>query len=128
MKRVEWEFQVTAGVLKSSCDSKVEYHARRLGWWKNELDLAESELKEKGVEFREAGFTGGSRLDAVVDPQKANRVHECRKKVEWHTMKVKEYSRWLSTFSHVSESQAYQLHADDIEFFGIYDMEDPDGN
>lgn len=119
--RYEWSFFYSVEEVCKAARVQKEYHEGRRDWWEAELAKAEATLKEKGLEYRESHYTGGHRLEAVLDPQLKTRVEECRQRRDEHENKRKEFHRWERSLAHEMESRSsdLQLTIDDVEFFGL---------
>ena len=116
--RDKLQFDYSGLTLAAACEKKRDYHALRQATWDVELVTAKEAFKGAGVEFREYQITGGTRMDAVIDPAKQARLNECQGKVEEHRKKREEYDRWARGFRANSDAH-FALDPDDIAYFGL---------
>ena len=116
--RREWKFAYPADRLRRAAAEKKAYHQERHRFWTKELKKAENEVRNHGIDFRDYQVTGGSRLEAVIDPSLAKRYSESRRKLEKHQDRIDEYDRFERAFAkHLDDS--YELDIDDMTFFGL---------
>jgi hypothetical protein len=117
--RDKFQFSYPGQVLAEACERRRDRHAGRCEFWEAELATAKAAFKDAGVEFREYPVTGGgTRLDAVIDPPKQQRLNECQGKVAEHRGKIEEYDRWARGFRANADSP-FALDPDDIAYFGL---------
>lgn len=116
--RDKLQFDYTGGTLAVACEKKRDHHASRQQWWNTELEAAKEVFRAAGVEFREYPVTGGSRLQAVIDPPNQQRLDECQAKVTGHEKRREEYDRWARGFRANADSH-FALDPDDIAYFGL---------
>lgn len=116
--RDKLQFDYTGETLAAACEKRRDHHAGRREWWEDELAKAKDAFKDAGVEFREYPVTGGTRLDAVIDPPKQQRLNECQGKVSDHRDKAETYDRWARGFR-ANASAHFALDPDDIAYFGL---------
>ena len=116
--RSEWTFTYQAPRLMEASKARKEYHEKRLEFWTREKKKAEKEVRDHGIDFRDYPVTGGSRLEAVIDPSLAKRYTESERKLKKHKAGIEEYDRFERAFAKHS-SEVYQLDIDDMAFFGL---------
>jgi hypothetical protein len=116
--RSGWTFTYQAPHLQEASKERKEYHERRIKFWTSEKKKAEKEVRDHGIDFRDYPVTGGSRLEAVIDPGLAKRYTESERKLKKHKVLVEEYDRFERAFAGHS-SEEYQLDIDDMTFFGL---------
>ena len=116
--RDKLQFDYAGQVLAEACERRRDHHAQRREFWEAELETAKAAFRGAGVEFREYPVTGGTRLDAVIDPPKQARLNECQGKVAEHRGKAEEYDRWARGFRANAECR-FALDPDDIAYFGL---------
>lgn len=117
-QRQQWTFEYSAQTVCEAASCKVVYHRERADFWRGELATAEAELREHGIEFREYDVTGGRRLDPVLDPQRQQRVQECRHKLAEHERNIEEYEAYRLALKD-NLGATVRLDVDDIKFFDI---------
>lgn len=115
--RNDWPFRMSRQGLVDACEAKISYHAARLEEWSGELNKATADLRERGVELREHPITGGSRIGAVLDPERAQRVEECRDKVAAHKRELDGYEAFMLGLSSASATSEYDCTVEDIRYF-----------
>lgn len=116
--RDKLQFDYTGETLAAACEKKRDHHEKREAFWASELETAKEAFKGAGVEFREYPVTGGSRLEAVMDPDRQRRLNECQARVAEHHGKREEYDRWARGFR-ANDSTHFALDPDDIAYFGL---------
>ena len=117
--RRNWKFNYKGSDLLEPTKKKVEHHAERLAFWREELMKAQTELKEKGIVMREHQMTGShQRQEAVLDQGLQYRVSECHGKTEEHRKLHEDYERYVRAFELNPESEL-ELDIDDIAYFGL---------
>jgi hypothetical protein len=116
--RSKLEFDYTGQAVAGACEKKRDHHQARLDFWQAELAAAKDAFRTAAVEIGEYPVTGGTRLQAVIDPAKQQRMDECHRKVEEHRGKIEEYDRWHRGFTANSDSH-FALDPDDIAYFGL---------
>jgi hypothetical protein len=116
--RRQWRFGYQAGRLVRPADEKREHHRDRARWWQDELEKAEKDLRQHGVEFREYPVTGGTQVNPVLDPTRQARVQECRQKVKDHESLAEEYALYARAFE-LNPDVELELDAEDVKFFGL---------
>lgn len=120
--RETWDFKYLVSDVIKSAKKQAQYRMDRIKWWESEADQAEAKLKEKGFEYRERQFTGGSDINIVGDPELARRVTTCKSKIKEHQEMVGEYSIWITALENMEKRDAeaeLTLKFDDIVFFGL---------
>ncbi len=116
--RREWKFKYQASSLKDASQKRKQYHEKRLKYWTKEVERAEQELREHGIDFRDFHVSGGNRLEAIIDPGLMRRYQESKRKLDKHKERIREYDRFVRTFTRHS-TEEYELDIDDMEFFGL---------
>ena len=116
--RDKLQFDYAGETLAVACEKKRDHHESRQAFWAAELVTAKEAFKGAGVEFREYPVTGGTRMDAVIDPARQARLNECQGKVAEHQKKREEYDRWARGFRANADSH-FVLDPDDIAYFGL---------
>lgn len=116
-QRSHWHFLFSGKEVAEAAAKKATYHRERLEFWKLEADLAESKLREKGVEFRSYPVTGGEQLNVVLDTDLQKRLQECKSKVRDHETELRRYELWGVACARVHGELG--LDCDDIEYFGL---------
>jgi hypothetical protein len=112
------QFSYTGHVLAQACAGRRAHHEGRREFWAAELEAAKAAFREAGVEFREHQVTGGTRLSAVMDPERQRRLDECQGKVTEHQQKTEEYDRWYRGFQ-ANQGPHFTLDPEDIAYFGL---------
>jgi hypothetical protein len=118
MLRDKIQFGYAGKALAEACERKRDHHQARAQWWGEQLDQAKDAFREGAVEVREQPVTGGTRLDAVVDPEKRARLNECEGKVSSHHRMAEEYDRWACGFRNNLAGE-FTVDAEDIAYFGL---------
>lgn len=117
--RTKWTFQYTAADIITAASKKVEHHLERAEWWAKERAKAETAIKESGIEIRENEYTGGAKVEVLVDATLGKRLAECNKKIGYHTHMVDVFMRWQSATKRWAADHVEELDIDDVEFFGL---------
>jgi hypothetical protein len=118
MARHEWKFSYASVVLQKAAESKALHHREREKWWDGELTKADGDLREHGITMQEVPVTGGTRLQAFIDPTKQACVEECRRKKDEHKSAAEDYEAYARAFA--ADLQAkYFLDISDMKYFGI---------
>lgn len=116
--RNKWIIPLTPGEVAAAAGKKAEHHRSRWQFWQAEIDKADRDLREKGVEMREMPVTGGQRIQPMFDPQRVARVEECRGKINEHEKKALEYEAYVR-FLELQGTGLVELDVDDITYFGL---------
>lgn len=127
-----WTFHYSANEVLAAAQKKVEYHKERIAFWQKESVMAEAELRQKGVEFKDYDVTGGKRLEVKTDPGLLRRYEEARSKMEMHELSLKEYERYARALEHeieiyekqdsfvdVNIPELLELYISDLEYFDL---------
>ena len=118
-KRSGWEFSINATEIGHAAGLRAAYHRERADWWAREGAKAEMQLRSDGVRITETGGTGGPVLQASLDPTLNARVNECRTKRLGHVASAEEYERWVTLMGMQDGFKFFELHADDVAYFGL---------
>jgi hypothetical protein len=113
--RTEWNHQVPANDLITTCNQRSLYHSGRKQVWMDQKAEAEKALRETGIDIREYEQTGGQGAQAVLDPTLARRFAECQSKIKQHHAAANEYARWASFLA--AHEGTVQLDAADHAYF-----------
>ena len=116
-------FDFTVAQIGVACVSRLMHHEERLGVWCDALALAESDLRERGVEFRDQQVSGGARVDVILDPNRQRRVEECRGKVREHEHCLEGYRVTLLGLAQQNPDATYPCTVDDIVWLGLVEEE-----
>lgn len=116
--REQWKFTHGTEHLVKACEEKRAHHEARLTHYEAEHTNVMAEIKERGLNFEEVQYTGGSNLVAKADPVLAERLKVARRRRDFHRERAAEFARWKRAFELSSEAQ-YQLDIEDVEFFGL---------
>jgi len=119
--RGKWTVRLATTEVLDHANARARHHLKRKADWEVEQRQAESELKEKGLEFREMAMTGGNRVEAILDPQRQARLQECRSKVEQHGRKADEYHSFARALMVMANNNVpeVELDAEDIGYFDL---------
>jgi hypothetical protein len=116
--RDEWAFRYQGSSIRDAAAEKGRYHREREKSWREEQDLAEATLKEKGFVVEEYAVTGGFQAQAKIDPTLQTRYTDCYQKRMEHKRKAEEYDGWAKVMG-VSPNATFELHHDDVLYFGL---------
>ena len=123
--RHDWKCYLPARVVRESAEKKADYHRTRVAFWSDELEVANRELKENGIQLRDVPVTGGYRVEHVVDLPLSKRVTECREKLDNHQRLVTDYSAYVRLMELIESAQEDEeedcvpLGPEDILYFDI---------
>lgn len=118
MKRREWTFTYVATEIASAAARKSEHHRAREDWWTQERAKADL-LVQDSAEVRAVPQTGGDRPEVVIDPTASARWSECDRKIKEHREKAAGYEVFVSVMGDQDDSEAYELDAEDVLYFGL---------
>jgi hypothetical protein len=121
-RRQIWVFRYKPSEVLAAAKERVKHHVQRGAWWIEEHNKAEDKLKKKGFEYRERESSYESHIQIIGDPELAQRVAECRKKVTEHREKQQLYETWVRALKTKRERQPgeeLELTISDVVFFGL---------
>ncbi len=121
-RRQVWTFKYKPTEVLAAAKDRVKHHIERGGFWTKERDKAEEQLKKKGFEYRERETSYEAHIQIVGDPELAQRVAECRRKVAEHREKQQLYDTWVRALKAKTERQPgeeLELTINDVVFFGL---------
>ncbi len=121
-RRQIWVFRYKPSEVLAAAKARVKHHIARGEFWAKEHDRAEEQLKKKGFEYREHQMSYEPQIQIVGDPELAQRVAECRKKIAEHREKQKLYETWVRALKAKTERQPgeeLELAINDVVFFGL---------
>ncbi len=115
----KWTIQISAAALQGAAENRQRYHQQRAAWWAGEQSKAEKTLREKGIDIREYQQTGGARMQAILDPDLANRLSECQGKVKHHSTQSQMFVEWSRFFAAMPDSHSLDVEQQDFAFFHV---------
>jgi hypothetical protein len=121
-RRQFWTFQYKPVEVQTAAKDKVTHHTERGDFWTQEYAKAEKQLKEKGFEYRERQSSYETQVQIVGDPELAQRVTDCRRKIAEHREMQKLYETWVKALKAKTERQPGEelaLTINDVVFFGL---------
>ena len=121
-RRDVWIFRYKPAELLAAANRKLTHHVQRGEWWAAEHNKAEEQLREKGFEYRERQTSHESQIQIVGDPELAQRVAQCRRKIAEHREEQKVYETWaraLKTKTERQPGEELELTINDLVFFGL---------
>lgn len=118
-QRHEWILKRSAAILGGAAENKIRYHQERLEFWEKELETAEQQLREFGVEFKDFEVTGGKRLEPKVDRGLLNRYEEALNKKDEHEASLRQYKMYARAFEAEQPDKQFEVDIDDLKFFGL---------
>ena len=121
-RRQTWIFHYKPVEVLAAVKEKVTHHAERGDFWTKEYAKAETQLKEKGFEYRERQSSYETQVQIVGDPELAQRVTDCRRKIAEHREMQKLYETWAKALETKTERQPgedLELSINDVVFFGL---------
>lgn len=124
MKRNEWTFEWTAGVLADAALAKKVHHASRLKWWSEQKDKVMAAIKERGIDVQESLAAMSYQSSSLASPQVrvdaglARDLSEAHTKIGEHDAKVREYEGWRQVLLANEEARLPLTAADYLFFFG----------
>jgi hypothetical protein len=83
-RRQVWAFRYKPSEVLAAAKDRVKHHIERGKFWSEEHDKAEEQLKKKGFEYRERETSYEPQIQIIGDPELAQRVAECRRKIAEH--------------------------------------------
>ncbi len=126
-----------SGELIEPCRKKATHHREREAYWTGSLEIAEIELREKGVSVEvydqqsqtymnmnthvsSGGLTGNitQNFQPRVDPKMLDNVKNCKNKMLEHREKAIQYEKLARAFS-FNPAFRVRLTIDDIHYFGL---------
>jgi hypothetical protein len=121
-RRESWVFRYKPSEVLEAARSRVKHHVARGKFWMEEHQKAEEKLKKKGFEYRERPTSYEPQVQIVGDPELAQRVTECRRKISEHRQKQELYETWVRALKAKVDRQPgeeLELTINDIVFFGL---------
>jgi hypothetical protein len=121
-RRDIWIFRYKPAELLAAANKKVTHHVQRGEWWTAEHTKAEEQLREKGFEYRERQTSLQSEIQIVGDPELAQRVAHCRRKIADHREEQRIFETWaraLKTKTERQPGEELELTIQDLVFFGL---------
>ena len=121
-RREIWVFRYRPAEVLAAAKERVKHHIDRGKFWTDEYNKAEEQLKKKGFEYRERQTSYEPQVQIVGDPELAQRVGECRRKMAEHREKQKLYETWVRALKAKTERQPgedLELTLNDVVFFGL---------
>ena len=121
-RREIWVFRYKPSEVLAAAKDRVKHHIARGKSWMEEHDKAEEQLKKKGFEYRERPTSYEPHVQIVGDPELAQRVAECRRKIAEHREKQRLYETWVRALKAKTERQPgeeLELTINDVVFFGL---------
>ena len=121
-RRNIWTFKYKPAEVLAAAKGRVKHHIKRKEFWNEEYDQAEKQLKEKGFEYRERQSSYEQQVQIVGDPELAQRVTDCRRKIAEHREKLSHYETWVRALEAKVERQPgeeLELTIDDVVFFAL---------
>lgn len=133
MNRQNVKHSFLVSELAPLCDKHAKHHRDRETFYREKYDVAEKELRDKGLVMMEqaailcsgsiTGYgVGGRSLTPQLDQKYVEAVNKAKEKVNEHKSKAEEYEKYGRAYRAISARClffAVDLHADDIEFFRI---------
>lgn len=126
-----WTFTFSKEEMVYGVKDKIIHHTERLEHWTSSMAAAEEDLRQNGIDFRDA--TKPMRLMAasaisnnpatayyqqpVMHQEKVQTLQEAQWKVEEHRGKLKEYDSWARAVAHGPAEYILGYH--DIAYFGL---------
>ncbi len=120
--RKTWVFCYKPGEVLEAARKKLQYHKDRVNHWLAQAVEAEQKLKDKGFEYRHRENTLGRDLQIIGDPQLAEHLTHCRRKVKDHKLKQDVFECWERALAGKAERQPgeeLELKIGDVLFFGL---------
>jgi hypothetical protein len=121
-RREIWVFRYKPSEVLAAAKDRVKHHIARGKFWMEEHEKAEEQLKKKGFEYRERPTSYEPQVQIVGDPELAQRVAECRRKIAEHRQKQELYETWVRALKAKVDRQPgeeLELTINDIVFFGL---------
>ena len=127
MARHEWTIRMAGADLLPHARQQLDFHTSRLSHWMDQLARSKEAVKAAGIEVidsPEAELFGNNTVSyhaAVrlnVNPELAQRMEDCKRRVRDHGEMVKEFGRWILMFEH-DPQQAFAVDISDMEHFGL---------
>ncbi len=116
------ECLVGTGCPGGIVQTAVSNHSIRGQFWDEEYTKAEKQLKKKGFEYRDRQSSYETQVEIVGDPELAQRVADCRRKIGEHREMQKLYETWVRALEAKTERQPgeeLELTINDVVFFGL---------
>jgi hypothetical protein len=121
-RRQVWVFRYSPAEVLAAAKDRVKHHAERGVFWTTEYAKAEKQLKAKGFEYRERQSSYENQVQIVGDPELAQRVTDCRRKITEHREMQELYEIWVRALETKTERQPgeeLELAINDVVFFGL---------
>jgi hypothetical protein len=108
-EREKWILAIPTERLIMAARRQEQYHLDRARWWSDQLRTAEAALRAHGIELRDQPVTGDVRVQAVLDPERLQRLEECRRKRQEHEREAESY-------------HAYRCFLEEAKDLGVFDL------
>jgi hypothetical protein len=121
-RREIWVFRYKPSEVLAAAKDRVKHHIARGKFWMEEHQKAEEQLKKKGFEYRERPTSREPEVQIVGDPELAQRVAHCRRKIAEHRQEQELYETWVRALKAKVDRQPgeeLELTINDIVFFGL---------
>jgi hypothetical protein len=118
-KRNRWTVSVAVADLVKACEARMAYHRERLAFWTTANTEAEKELRTDGLTVKKFEVSGGSRIEAQVDPSLAKRVGECQSAKKRHQEAINRFGAFASFCALCGADAKLDLNADDVLYFNL---------
>lgn len=130
--RATWAFIIPKVTLIDAVERKLAHHTERLEHWQARMEQAEQDVREKGIDFREAARPMQRSIALTAANNQANTAYfqqptlhqefitalqEAQWKVDEHREALREYQHWASALPHGPAE--YTLTFDDARYFGL---------
>lgn len=128
--RAYWEFTISREAMIEAVGKKLDHHAERLAHWEGRMEYAETDLRENGIDFRDAvkpmprtSVLAASSTPSqyfqqpVMHQEKLSVLQEAQWKVDEHRDMLKTFRSWSRALPHGPAE--YTLTFDDVIFFGL---------
>lgn len=124
-QREKWTFQFAAGVVLDAADQRVRHHQQRLVHWLARVEAAKADLKDSGIDWREAvdkrsRYPSSQYVDQpVFDTLKLEVLREAQERVAHHRKEKDAYETWMGVLATSERDRLLDLDFADVVYFGL---------
>lgn len=120
--RNDWTFPYSVRDLLAATEATFAHHQERIAHWLKQVEIAETDLTENGIDFRKAVSPGMS-TQYVAQPQfdtgKLATLREAQERVTRHQKECEDYGIWISIFRDSDPARMLDCGFSDVLYFGI---------
>jgi len=124
-QRDKWTFQFAAGAVLEAAEQRMRHHRQRLVHWLARVEAAKADLKDSGIDWREAvdkraRYSGSQYVDQpVFDGLKLEVLREAQERVAHHRKEKDTYETWMGVLGTSDRERPLDLDFADVVYFGL---------